>query len=101
MKYALADALGTAAYVVLVALFFFFMEQGFADKPDDGIIVPIAMLMLLVFSVALVGTLIFGRPAMWYVDGKKKEALALLGWTLGIFLVLTVLVLFFLVGVMS
>jgi len=26
--------------------------------------------------------LVFGKPAMLYVDGKRKEALTLLGWTL-------------------
>jgi hypothetical protein len=93
MKYALIDALGTAAYIIIVA-FFISSIGNFAgqDSPDKGVLIPIAMLMLLVLSVAIVGSLIFGRPVMWYIDGKKKEALNLLGWTLGIFFVLTVLV---------
>lgn len=92
-KYALLDAMGTAFYVVLIGLFFFLMEQKFSGKPDNGIITPIAMLMLLVFSVALVGTLIFGRPVVWYLDGKKKEALSLLVHTLGILFVILISVL--------
>jgi hypothetical protein len=48
-------------------------------------------LMLLVFSAALMGILVFGQPAMWYVDGKKKEALYLLGYTMTVLLALTVL----------
>ena len=29
------------------------------------------------------GVLIFGSPAMLYIDGKKKESAQLLGWTVG------------------
>ena len=48
-------------------------------------LVPIVMLSLLVFSVAIMGVLIFGRSAMWYLDGRKDEALSLLAHTLAIF----------------
>lgn len=90
MKYAWPDAIWTAVYVALVASFMTFAGQ-YAPR-EDGFLVPMAMLMLLVLSVAIVGSLIFGRPVMWYIDGKRKEAMKLLGWTLGIFFVLTVLV---------
>jgi len=99
MKYAWWDAIGTAAYVASIATFIYFLGERFPG-PDKSVLIPIAMLMLLVLSVAIVGSLMFGRPAMWYVDGKKKDALKLLFWTLGIFLVLTVLVLVLLVGVL-
>lgn len=100
MKYAWLDALGTAGYIVLVANFIYFMGERFPSD-NKSVFIPIAMLMLLVLSVAIVGSLIFGRPAMWYVDGKKKDALKLLFWTLGIFLVFTVLVLVLLVVVFA
>lgn len=96
MKYALLDAIWTAVYVALVASFMAFAGQ-YAPK-EDGFLTPVAMLMLLVLSVAIVGSLIFGRPIMWYVDGKKKDALKLLFWTLGIFFVLTVLVFALMIG---
>ncbi len=48
----------------------------------NTILAPIALLMLFVFSAALTGFLIFGKPALMYIDGKKKEAVALLGYTL-------------------
>jgi hypothetical protein len=41
------------------------------------------MLLLLVISVAMMGILIFGKPVIWYLDGKKKEALELVGYTIG------------------
>jgi hypothetical protein len=37
--------------------------------------------------------LILGRPALWYLDGRKKEALSLLISTLAIFLGITLLAL--------
>jgi len=56
------------------------------------------MLLVLVFSAALTGILIFGRPAIWYLDGKKSEALFLLFYTLGALLIIisiTVILLYF------
>lgn len=97
-KYALLNSLAVVAYIVLIANFMFFMEG--RGPIDDGatIWMPITFLMLLVFSVAFVGTMLFGKPLMWYIDGKKKDALNLLVWTLGIFFVLVVLVLILLFG---
>jgi hypothetical protein len=37
------------------------------------------------------GILVFGQPLAWYVDGKKKEALSLLSYTMMALLVLLVL----------
>jgi hypothetical protein len=47
------------------------------------------MLMLLVFSAALVGVLIFGRPLLWYLEGRKQDSLLLLAGTLAILFVIT------------
>lgn len=52
-------------------------------------LIPVTLLLLFVFSAAITGFLIFGKPAQMYVDGKKKEALSLLFYTLGIFFVIT------------
>ena len=56
------------------------------------VFIPISMLMLFVFSAGFTGFLVFGRPIMWYLDGKKKEATSLLFYTLGILLLLTIVV---------
>ena len=97
-KRAVISALATAIYVVVVASFLFYAPKVFG--PANTVLVPIAMLLLFVFSAALTGLLIFGQPALWYLDGRKKEALSLLTLTLGIFFILTlvsvlVLVLYF------
>ena len=92
-KYAVVNALLTTLYIVLVSSFVFYVPKalGLNNKPDS-IMAPIVMLSLLVFSASLVGVLIFGRPVMWYLDGKKKEAMFLLGYTLIVFFVITVAV---------
>jgi hypothetical protein len=51
-------------------------------KVDNKMWLPVAMLLLLVFSVAAVGILIFARPVLLYLDGAKKEAVCLLAYTI-------------------
>ena len=72
IKRAFIDSFGTAVYIVLV-VFFIFSLQIFSEKKDI-IIIPIAMLLLFVSSAAITGFLVFGKPIMLYIDGKKKEA---------------------------
>ncbi len=97
IKTAAVNAVATAVYVVIVGAF-----VSHAGKMKLGrahpTLIPIAMLMLLVFSAAVTGGLIFGKPALWYLDGRKKEGLALLLYTLGIFFVLTIVTLLILIS---
>jgi hypothetical protein len=93
LKYAFINSFLTAFYIVLVASFFFYGLRRFSSQPDT-VFAPMLVLMLLVFSAALTGTLVFGRPILWYMDGKKKEAISLLGYTLSIFFILLLLAAF-------
>ena len=94
IKKAVLNAVGTSLYIVAIASFLFYVPKIFGlDRGPDTVLAPIAMLSLLVFSAALVGLLIFGRPILWYWDGQKKEAVSLLVYTLGIFLVITIITL--------
>lgn len=97
MKYALIDSLGTAVYVILIACLMFSLGNSSLGA-GKTVFIPIAMLMLFVFSAALTGSLMFGRPILWYLSGRKREALSLLFYTLGIFFVLTVVVFFLLIA---
>jgi len=90
IKNAILNALATVLYIVVVASFLFYAPKIFGSDKGNTVLVPIVMLSLLVFSVALTGVLIFGRPVFWYLDGKKKEAIYLLAYTLGIFLIITI-----------
>ena len=93
-KWAVINSLGTTAYIILIASFIYALNN--IDNPGKTVFVPIAMLMLFVFSAAFTGSLVFGRPILLYLDGKKRESLYLLTYTLGILLALTIFVFMFL-----
>ncbi len=84
-------ALGTAIYVGLVASLLFYSPNIFASSPKETVLIPIAMLMLFVVSALITGSLVLGRPIMWYLDGKKKEAVSLLMTTAGFLIIITLL----------
>jgi hypothetical protein len=79
-KKALVNSLGVAAYVFLVAVFMQNANRlfGKADSMFSGM----AAMLLLVFSAALTGSLVFGKTVLMYLDNAKKEAVWLLGYTL-------------------
>ncbi|MEK7614117.1 MAG: hypothetical protein AAB428_00400 [Patescibacteria group bacterium] len=90
VKNAFVNALATAVYVILISLFLYRAPEIFGQAKT--VLVPIVMLMLLVFSAFLTGDADFrtGRPILWYLDGKKREALSLLISTLLVFLTITI-----------
>ncbi len=90
LKRALVNALGTAVYIMLIASFMFFLQSSFSDQ-EDTILTVVSALLLFVCSATITGFLVFGKPAMLYVDGKKKEALTLLGYTIGMLVFMTLL----------
>ena len=89
VKYAFLDSIFTSVYIMIVAFFMTFMEK---SPPDTKLFGPVAFIMLLVFSAAITGSLVFGRPILWYLDGNKKDAIKLLTYTLGIFFLLMLIV---------
>lgn len=89
IKYALLNALWTALYIIFIAMFMNHAQAFFGD--GKTVLIPIMMLLLFVFSATLCGALVLGRPVLWYLDGKKKDALVLFAYTLGILFVLTVI----------
>jgi len=91
IKNAFIDAIGTAVYVVLVASFMFLMQESMPREINSAII-SIAMLLLFVFSAALTGIMVFGKPIIWYLNGKKKEAISLISWTLLILFIIILIV---------
>jgi len=70
----------TALYIYVVSTFMMYAESlHIPDSPLAGMI----FLLLFVVSAATTGSLVFGTPILWYLDGKKRDALLLLGATLG------------------
>jgi hypothetical protein len=92
LKYAFVNAFLTSLYISLVASFLFYGLRyfDFVEKPDT-VFAPIMMIMLFVFSAALTGILVLGRPILWYMDGNKKDAVNLLLSTLLVFFVIIIL----------
>lgn len=80
-KTAFVNAFATTLYIIAIG---FFMYYGTLIKIGriNTFLAPIAMLLLFVFSAAITGFFVLGKPAQMYADGKKKEALSLFTYTL-------------------
>lgn len=96
IKTSIVNAIATTVYIIIVVSFIFSL-QVLAPK-EDIVIIPIAMLLLFVCSAAITGFLVFGKPVMLYIDGKKREAVSLLGYTLGILFLITLIIFIFLIA---
>jgi len=85
-------ALGQGVYISFVALLMRNAERFLSNTPDN-ILAPITFLTLFVLSAAVSGALVLGKPILLYMEGKKKEALQLFGFTLfWLFIFFTILV---------
>jgi len=88
IKWGVVNALGTALYIFLLALFFSQANKIFGTK-DNELLAPMLALLLFVFSALVTGGLVLGRPLLMYLDGLKKEAVKLLIYTgLTLFIIL-------------
>lgn len=95
VKYAIINATATAVYIIMLVSSFFELPKFFPKlEITFSVLVPIVFLMTFVFSATLTSSLILGRPILWYLEGKKKEAILLLMYTLTIFLGIALLVFF-------
>jgi ABC-type multidrug transport system permease subunit len=72
--------LTVVVYIVIVAFIMTNAENLFGDAPD--IFGVATFLMLFVLSAAVVGSAIFARPVIMYLEGQKKDALTLLSQTI-------------------
>jgi len=70
-------ALAAVVYIVGIS-FLIFNDAAFSNGPI--FLGPVLVLMLLVFSVAVMGVLFFLGPIWLYMENKKKDALKLLAW---------------------
>jgi len=86
LKYSLINSLLVFGYVAFVSQLLTNGEKLFG--PIKSVLAPTAFLLTFVFSVAIMGIIIFGRPILWYLDGFKKEAVRLIFYTLGFLLVI-------------
>lgn len=89
MKKPFLHALSAGAYIILIVNLINFF--GRKNVPEDTILAPIAMLSLLVLSVAFMAFVFLYEPVKLFGEGKKKEALDFFGKTLASFAGLVVL----------
>ncbi len=90
------NAIAASAYIVAIILLISSLEVlAGPDGEKESILIPMAMLSLLVLSVATMSYLFFFQPVQMYLDGNKKEAAALFTKTLFAFAGITAV--FFLV----
>jgi hypothetical protein len=91
IKTSLRNSLGTAVYVVIVALIINNAEKIFGTMKN--IIGPIAFLLLFVTSAAITGFLVLGQPIMLYFDNQKREAVKLFIYTVAWLFLFTIVAL--------
>ncbi len=76
-------------YISAISSFMFYAPQWASG--EDTVVVPIAMLSLLVLSVAVMGFLFGYRPITLYLDGQKDEAVRFFIKTIGVFAIITII----------
>src|SRR3990167_7723688 len=81
------NALLASAYIVVVAFAMYFGSQNAGET--DSVLAPIAMLSLLVLSVAVMGYLFFFQPVQLYMTGRAEEAGTFFLKTVGVFALVT------------
>jgi len=72
IKQSVMHAVAAVLYIVIIAAIMSRAERIFGQG-EDGVLAPILFLLLFVVSAATMGMLIFGKPVMLYIDGKKRE----------------------------
>jgi hypothetical protein len=85
------NALCVGLYIVCIVLLITYGPALVRGKPDT-ILAPIALLSILVCSVAFMGYTFFFQPILMYMEGQKREALELFTKTLGTFAAITAIV---------
>jgi hypothetical protein len=88
-KRGVLNALAAFAYVAVLVSFIANIEL-LAGTGEDSALAPVGFLLMLVLSASVMGLLIFGAPILLYLDGKKKEAVQLMVWTIGSLAVIAV-----------
>ena len=99
LKNPIVNAVAAGVYIALLVTI---MNHVSSVRPEDGLIMPILGLSLFTLSAAVMGYLFLSQPIQFYLDGKKKEAVAFFLRTVAAFAVITVIFLVVhVVGVMG
>ena len=74
------NSLGVLVYIFLVVLFMSNAEKIFGQ--GDNLMTGVIILLLLVLSALITGSLVLGRPIIYYLGGQKHEGVRLLLFTM-------------------
>jgi hypothetical protein len=74
------QASGVLSYIFLLSVFMN-KANDWIGEDDRGLIAPILVLLIFVFSALITGSLVLAKPIMFYIDGKKKDGIKLLFYT--------------------
>lgn len=86
----LINALAVLLYTLAIAWLLDNLGQIFSPYGPQFVQIT-AFLMIIILSVIVIGLLIFGWPAVLYVQGSRKESLYLITVTAGFLFLLTVI----------
>jgi len=95
--YSLFHALGVLIYVLAISWFLSNGEKIFNNGKPDNFLAPAVMLILLIISATITGTLVLGKPILLYLENKKIEAIKMLSYTVGWLATIAILILMSLV----
>jgi len=96
ISFSVLHSLGVLVYVTLVALFMNNAENILGKK--DNFMTGIIVLLIFILSALITSSLVLGRPILFYLDGKKTEAVKLLLYTIISLAVILVLVILAYIG---
>ncbi len=88
--HSLGYSVGAIAYIAVIAMLMRNADAIFG-RGEETILIPVGVLLLLVVSVATMGMLVFGKPLTLYIDGKKREGVAMAACTIGLMAAFTVI----------
>lgn len=88
------NAVAASTYIATLVTFMHFIESRRHDTPDT-LIDGMGFISLFVLSVAVMAFLFFYQPVTMLIENKKAEAMSYFLKTLGVFGVITVVVLTF------
>jgi len=73
IKQSLSFSALAVLYIALVTMVMSHVGK-LVSQQENNVLGPMVFLLLVVISVATMGMLIFGKPIMLYIDGKRREA---------------------------
>lgn len=88
-KNPLINALSASGYILLIVSVLNVLSLTKGGEPDTPF-APVIFLSLLTLSASFMAFVFFYQPLQFLIDGKKKEAVRLLGQTIGIFAMITI-----------